>query len=94
MSYCTQRMAAALALLAATVSGPTPAADTKEGYFTTNDRRDMLSRITVPTLIVGGKSSLVGWKSQVWISAQIPGAQVEIFEEEEGGNHLMFMENP
>jgi len=60
----------------------------------TNDWRDMLSRITIPTLIVGGKSSLVGWKSQAWMGTQIPGAQVEIFEEEEGGNHFMFMENP
>ena len=60
----------------------------------TNDWRDMLYRITIPTLIVGGKVSLVGWKSQVWMSTQIPGAQVEIFEEEEGGNHFMFMENP
>ena len=60
----------------------------------TNDWRDMLGRITVPTLIVGGKSSLVGWKSQMWMGTQIPGAKVEIFEDAEGGNHFMFMENP
>jgi pimeloyl-ACP methyl ester carboxylesterase len=60
----------------------------------TNDWRDVIPLIDVPTLVVGAKSSLVGWKSQMWIGSQIPGARVEIFEEEEGGNHFMFMENP
>lgn len=60
----------------------------------TNDWRDILPRINVPTLIVGGKASLVGWKSQVWMGTQIPNAKVEIFEEADGGNHFMFMENP
>ncbi|HZP89047.1 MAG TPA: alpha/beta hydrolase [Burkholderiales bacterium] len=60
----------------------------------TNDWRDVLPRIDVPTLIVGGKTSLVGWKSQVWMGTQIPNSKVEIFEEAEGGNHFMFMENP
>jgi non-heme chloroperoxidase len=60
----------------------------------TNDWRDVIPLIDIPTLVVGGKASLVGWKSQVWIGAQIPGSRVEIFEESEGGNHFMFMENP
>lgn len=60
----------------------------------TNDWRDVLPTINVPTLIVGGKTSLVGWRSQQWIATQIPGARAEIFEEAEGGNHFMFMENP
>jgi non-heme chloroperoxidase len=60
----------------------------------TNDWRDVIPLINIPTLVVGGKASLVGWKSQVWIGSQIPGARVEIFEEDEGGNHFMFMENP
>lgn len=60
----------------------------------TNDWRDVLPTINVPTLIVGGKTSLVGWRSQQWMGTQIPGARVEIFEEAEGGNHFMFMENP
>jgi len=60
----------------------------------TNDWRDVLPLINVPTLIVGGKASLVGWRSQVWMGTQIPGSQVVIFETEEGGNHFMFMENP
>ena len=60
----------------------------------TNDWRDVLPLINIPTLIVGGKASLVGWKSQVWMGTQIPGSQTVIFETEEGGNHFMFMENP
>jgi non-heme chloroperoxidase len=60
----------------------------------TNDWRDVIPRINIPTLVVGGKTSLVGWRSQVWIGSQIPGSRVEIFEESEGGNHFMFMENP
>jgi len=36
----------------------------------------------------------VPWKSQVWIANQIRGSRLEIFEESEGGNHFMFMENP
>ena len=60
----------------------------------TNDWRDVIPRINVPTLVVGGKASLVGWRSLVWIGSQIPGSRTEIFEESEGGNHFMFMENP
>ena len=60
----------------------------------TNDWRDVIPRINVPTLIFGAKTSLVGWKSQQWIGTQIKGSRVEIFEEAEGGNHFMFMENP
>lgn len=60
----------------------------------TNDWRDVLPTISVPALIVGGKTSLVGWRSQLWMGTQIPNSRVEIFEEAEGGNHFMFMENP
>jgi non-heme chloroperoxidase len=60
----------------------------------TNDWRDVLPLIDVPTLIVGGKTSLVGWRSQEWMGTQIKGSKVVIFEEAEGGNHFMFMENP
>ena len=60
----------------------------------TNDWRDLIPAISIPTLVVGGKASLVPWKSQVWIGKQIKGAKTEIFEENEGGAHFMFMENP
>ena len=57
------------------------------------DWRDVIPRINIPTLSVGGKVSLVPWKSQVWIHEQIAGSESEIFEEEEGGQHFMFIEN-
>ena len=60
----------------------------------TQDWRRVIPRITLPTLIVGGRVSVVPWKSQVWIHNQIRGSRLEIFEESEGGNHFMFMENP
>ena len=60
----------------------------------TNDWRDVLPTIDIPALIVGAKTSLVPWRSQVWMGTQIPTSRVEIFEEPEGGNHFMFMENP
>jgi non-heme chloroperoxidase len=58
------------------------------------DWRALIPRIDIPTLVVGGRASTVPWKSQVWIGNQIKGARTEIFEENEGGNHFMFMENP
>ena len=58
------------------------------------DWRDIIPRITVPTLAIAGRVSLIPWKSLAWIGKQIPGAQMEIFEENEGGSHFMFVENP
>ncbi len=60
----------------------------------TQDWRKVIPRITLPTLVVGGRVSVVPWKSQAWIQKQVNGSTIEIFEENEGGNHFMFMENP
>ena len=60
----------------------------------TQEWLDLIPRITLPTLIVGGRASLIDWRSQVWMQRQIAGSQLEIFEEADGGNHFMFMENP
>jgi non-heme chloroperoxidase len=56
------------------------------------DWRDVISRITLPTLVIGGKRSHVNPQSQVWIHEQIKGSQLDIFDE--GGSHFMFMEAP
>jgi non-heme chloroperoxidase len=40
------------------------------------------------------KGKHLPWQSQEWIQRQVSGSQLEIFEEEEGGNHFMFLENP
>ena len=58
------------------------------------DWRDVIPRISLPTLVIGGRASLIPWKSIAWIARQIPGAQLEIFEENERGSHFMFVENP
>jgi non-heme chloroperoxidase len=55
---------------------------------------DVIRRIHVPTLVIGAKASNVPWTAMVWIGSQIKGAQTVIFEENEGGNHFMFLENP
>jgi non-heme chloroperoxidase len=58
----------------------------------TQDWRDLIPRLDLPTLVVGGRVSVVPWQSQEWVAAQVKGAHLEIFEEEEGGNHFMFIE--
>jgi non-heme chloroperoxidase len=58
------------------------------------DWRDIIPHITLPTLAIAGRASPISWKSIAWIAKQIPGAQLEIFEENEGGSHFMFVENP
>lgn len=57
------------------------------------DWRDTIPRIDVPTLVVGGEASFFAPKSQRWIASQIRGAKVEIFGADEGGGHFMFLEN-
>ena len=58
------------------------------------DWRDLIPRINLPTLIISGRASFMPWKSQEWIHRQIKGSQFEVFEEPEGGQHFMFIENP
>ncbi len=58
------------------------------------DWRDLIVRIRHPTLIIGGRKSIIPWRSQVWINQSIPDSELEIFEEAEGGGHFMFIENP
>ncbi|MFM2007407.1 MAG: hypothetical protein RLZZ09_3062 [Pseudomonadota bacterium] len=58
------------------------------------DWRDVLPRITLPTLVVGGEASLFNPQSQRWNADQIPGARLEMFSAEDGGSHFMWLENP
>jgi pimeloyl-ACP methyl ester carboxylesterase len=58
------------------------------------DWRNIIQNITLPTLVIGGRVSLIPWKSQEWIANQIKGAKLEIFEEHDGGQHFMFIEGP
>ncbi|MEL6348303.1 MAG: alpha/beta hydrolase [Myxococcota bacterium] len=58
------------------------------------DWRTEIQQIRVPTLVIGGEASIFSAQSQRWIASQIPGAQVEIFEADQGGSHFMFVNNP
>jgi pimeloyl-ACP methyl ester carboxylesterase len=58
------------------------------------DWRDVFARINVPSLFICGRVSMIPWKSVAWASGQTKGSQLEIFEESEGGQHFMFVENP
>ena len=58
------------------------------------DWRDVLPRIDVPTLVIGGEASHVVASSQEWNAAQIPGAVLRVFSRAEGGDHFPFYEAP
>jgi non-heme chloroperoxidase len=73
---------------------PRPLAGTLLYNLCHTDWRDLVPRIKLPTLIISGRASGIPWKSQEWIHRQIKGSQFEVFEEAEGGQHLMFIENP
>ena len=60
----------------------------------TRDWFDVVRRIDRPTLFIGARASQIPWRSLVWMHQQAPGSRLEIFEEDEGGKHFMFMENP
>jgi non-heme chloroperoxidase len=58
------------------------------------DWRDVIPRMTRPTIFVGGKVSNVPYKCVEWQQTQVPGSQLRIFEANEGGSHFMFIQNP
>lgn len=58
------------------------------------DWAQVIPRITLPTLIIGARASRCPWQGQQWIHEQIAGSKLCIFEEDEGGHHFMFLENP
>ena len=73
---------------------PRAAASTLLQSASTDDWRDLVPRIDIPTLIIAGKASIVPFTSQQWLHRHIPGSKLVAFEEEEGGYHFMFWENP
>ena len=58
------------------------------------DWRDVIPRLSVPTLVIGGKASHIPWKSQAWIHEQIPNSELVLFDKDEGGHHFMFISCP
>ncbi len=60
-----------------------------------NDWRDVIARIEVPVLVIGGEASIVPLDGLRWAAKAVPGGgELEIFGAGEGGSHFMFMENP
>jgi non-heme chloroperoxidase len=58
------------------------------------DWRDVLPRITVPTLVLAGELSIFPAVGVEWVASQIPGAQHYTFTAAEKGSHFAFWENP
>ena len=58
------------------------------------DWRDVLPRLDLPVLVVGGEVSHVAPVSQEWIASQVPGARLEVFTRSDGGAHFPFFERP
>lgn len=59
-----------------------------------SDWRDVIETTRLPSLVIGGRKSIFSAESQEWIASHNPDARVSIFEEDEGGAHFMFFENP
>jgi non-heme chloroperoxidase len=59
-----------------------------------HDWRETIKVIEVPCLVIGGEVSIMPWQSQHWIGEQIADAKVVLFNEHDGGQHFMFLENP
>lgn len=71
-----------------------PHAATLFADFAHHDWRDVVSRIDIPTLLIGGRVSLIPYVSIEALHQAIPDSELVIFEAEEGGAHFMFIEAP
>jgi len=58
-----------------------------------SDWRDVLPRLNVPTLVIGGDISLFPALGISALAKQIPGAELRIFSAQELGSHFLFWEN-
>lgn len=58
------------------------------------DWRDLLPRVSTPTLVIGCEGSHVSPVSQRFVAASIPGARVHIFTTDQASSHFPFLENP
>lgn len=59
-----------------------------------NDWRDVLPRITKPSLVIAGEVSVFPPRGVEWVAGQIPGAERYTFSRGEKGSHFVFWENP
>ena len=58
------------------------------------DWRRQIVHIDLPTLVVAGQASVVPVSGSQWIAGAIDDARLEIFGPDEGGSHLLPVENP
>ncbi|KAI0019923.1 alpha/beta-hydrolase [Xylariomycetidae sp. FL0641] len=58
------------------------------------DWRDVIPRISVPTLVVAPEGSIFSTQGMHWIAKQIPEARLVSFKKEDGGSHFVLWENP
>lgn len=58
------------------------------------DWRDVLPRITVPSLVLAGNLSIFPHAGIEWVASQIPEAEQYTFSSDEKGSHFAFWENP
>jgi non-heme chloroperoxidase len=58
------------------------------------DWREVLPRISVPTLVIGGEASLFPAAAAKHVAASIPSSTLRILSAEERGSHLSLLENP
>ena len=59
-----------------------------------SDLRDVLGRITQPTMYIGGRYNTVARSAQAWICEHIPDSRHVVFDADERGSHFMYLENP
>lgn len=60
----------------------------------TQDWRDVLPRINIPTLVIGCDGSRVHPDSQRYIADRIPDARVHVFPRDIANSHFPFLESP
>jgi pimeloyl-ACP methyl ester carboxylesterase len=58
------------------------------------DWREVIKRIDVPTLVMGGELSTHRIEVIRWEASQIKGAKLKIWSAAERGSHFVFLENP
>lgn len=55
------------------------------------DWRHVIPTVTLPTLVVAGRGSVIPWQSHVWICDQMANARLALIESEDGGNHFLIL---
>ena len=61
--------------------------------YTTANQCNILPRITIPILVIGGSASLFLILGIKWIISQIPGAKLRIFSKSKASSYFLFWEN-